>query len=147
MLPCLTLSIIRYGSRVKWSNPRNGVAPSPTPQCRSYWKGNLWVTLDYSRQLYFFMWHNISQTQLFSQWHDIFIDRALHKFWLYKCAYSAILFAFYRLQLDAVKELFQWCLSSHVYLCSARDYTVIPSLPICSATDLTSLETPFVVIQ
>ena len=27
--PCLTLSIIRYESRVKWSNPRKGVAPSP----------------------------------------------------------------------------------------------------------------------
>ena len=25
ILPCLTLSIIRYESRVKWSNPRNGV--------------------------------------------------------------------------------------------------------------------------
>ena len=29
MLPCLALSIIRYGSRVKWSNPRKGVALSP----------------------------------------------------------------------------------------------------------------------
>ncbi len=28
--PCLTISIIRYVSRVKWSNPGNGVAPSPT---------------------------------------------------------------------------------------------------------------------
>ena len=27
MLPCLALSIIRYGSRVKWSNPGKGVAP------------------------------------------------------------------------------------------------------------------------
>ena len=27
MLPYLTLSIIRYGSRVKWSNQGNGVAP------------------------------------------------------------------------------------------------------------------------
>ena len=36
--PCLTLSIIRYVSRVKWSNPREGVAPSSTPQCSSYWK-------------------------------------------------------------------------------------------------------------
>ena len=27
MPPCLTLSIIRQGSRVKWSNPGNGVAP------------------------------------------------------------------------------------------------------------------------
>ena len=31
MPPCLTLSIIRYGSRVKWSNPGKGIAPSPTP--------------------------------------------------------------------------------------------------------------------
>ena len=28
MLPCLTLSIIRYGSRVKWSNPGKWVAAS-----------------------------------------------------------------------------------------------------------------------
>ena len=33
MPPCLTLSSIRYGSRVKWSNPGKGVAPSPTPWC------------------------------------------------------------------------------------------------------------------
>ena len=47
--PCLTFSIIRYGSRVKWSNPGNGVAPSPTPWCSSYRKGSLRVTLDYGR--------------------------------------------------------------------------------------------------
>ena len=51
--PCLTLSNIRYVSRVKWSNPRKGVAPSPTRQCSSYWKENLLVALDYGRQLYF----------------------------------------------------------------------------------------------
>ena len=28
MPPCLTLSIIRYGPRVKWSNPGKAVAPS-----------------------------------------------------------------------------------------------------------------------
>ena len=28
ILPCLTLSIIRYRSRVKWNNPGKGVAPS-----------------------------------------------------------------------------------------------------------------------
>ena len=33
MPPCLTLRIIRYGSRVKWSNPGKGVAPTPTPRC------------------------------------------------------------------------------------------------------------------
>ena len=43
---CLTLSNIRYVSRVKWSNPGKGVAPSPTPWCSSYWKGSLWFTLD-----------------------------------------------------------------------------------------------------
>ena len=39
MLPCLAFSIIRYRSRVKWSNPGKGVAPSPTPQGSSYRKG------------------------------------------------------------------------------------------------------------
>ena len=55
MPPWLTLSIIRYGSRVKWSNPGEGVAPSQTPWCSSYRKGILRVTLDYGRQLYFLL--------------------------------------------------------------------------------------------
>ena len=41
--PCLTLSIIRYVSRVMWNNPGKGVAPSTTPRCSSYWKGSLHV--------------------------------------------------------------------------------------------------------
>ena len=57
MLPCLTLSVIRYGSRVKWSNPGIGVAPFPTPRCSSYWKVTLWVTLDNGRQLYWLTNH------------------------------------------------------------------------------------------
>ena len=48
----ITLSNIRYVSRVKWSNPGKGVAPFPTPQCSSYWKGSLLVALDYGCQLY-----------------------------------------------------------------------------------------------
>ena len=51
--PCLTLSNVRYVSRVKWSNPGKGVVPSPTPRCSSYWKESLLVALDYARQLYF----------------------------------------------------------------------------------------------
>ena len=51
--PCSTLSIIKYGSRVKWSNSRKVVAPSPTSRCSSYWKGSLLFALDYGRQLYF----------------------------------------------------------------------------------------------
>ena len=43
--PCLTLSNIRYTSRVKWSNCGKGVAPSPTPWCSSYWKGAFWSPL------------------------------------------------------------------------------------------------------
>ena len=35
---CLTVSNIRYVSRVKWSNLGKGVAPSPTPRCSRYLK-------------------------------------------------------------------------------------------------------------
>ena len=49
--PFLTLSNIRYVSRVKQSNPGKGVAPSPTPRRWSCWKVNLLITLDYGRQL------------------------------------------------------------------------------------------------
>ena len=48
-----------YRSRVKWSNSGNGVAPSPTPWCSSYWKGSLWVTLDYVHQLYLLKWFEV----------------------------------------------------------------------------------------
>ena len=52
MPPCLTLSIIRYGSRVKLSSPGKGVAPFPTGRCCSYWKKSLRVTLNHDPQLY-----------------------------------------------------------------------------------------------
>ena len=47
-LPCFALSIIRYVSRVKLSNPGKGVIPFPTPRCSSYWKrvfGSLTTTV------------------------------------------------------------------------------------------------------
>ena len=43
---CLALNTIRWESRVKWRNPENGVARSPSSRCSSYWKGSLWVVLD-----------------------------------------------------------------------------------------------------
>ena len=52
ILLCLTLSIIRYVSWVKWSNLGEGVAPFPTTRCSSYWKGSLQVALDNGHQLY-----------------------------------------------------------------------------------------------
>ena len=39
----------------KVDQPREGVAPSHTPWCSSYRKGSLRVTLDYGRQLFFYM--------------------------------------------------------------------------------------------
>ena len=56
-----TLSIIRYGLWVKLSSLRKGVAPSPTPQCSSYWKGSLQVPLDKSRQLCLLLQINFSK--------------------------------------------------------------------------------------
>ena len=55
MPPCLTLSNIRYISRVKRSNPGKGVVPSLTHRCGSYWKGSLRFALNYSHQLYFYL--------------------------------------------------------------------------------------------
>ena len=49
---CLTFSMIRYVSRVKWNNSGKRVALSSTPRCSSYWKGSLQVALAYGRQLY-----------------------------------------------------------------------------------------------
>ena len=37
--PCLTLTNIRHGSRIKWNNPGKGVAPFPTFCWSSYWEG------------------------------------------------------------------------------------------------------------
>ena len=42
---------IRDVSKVKWSNPGKGVAPSPWSWFSSYWKGSLLVALDYGKQL------------------------------------------------------------------------------------------------
>ena len=54
--PYLTISIIWYESRVKWNNPKKRVMPSSMLQCHSYWKGNLWVALDYCWQLCLFIY-------------------------------------------------------------------------------------------
>ena len=57
--PCITLGIMRYVSRVKWSNPGEKVAPSLTLRCKrghfSIWKRSFRVDLDYGRQLYSFI--------------------------------------------------------------------------------------------
>ena len=56
------LNTQQYKVRIKGKveQSRKGAAPSPTPRCSSYWKGNLRVALDYVRQLYllFFIFGN-----------------------------------------------------------------------------------------
>ena len=69
MRPCFTLSIIRYGSRVKWSNPRIGVVPSPTPRCSSYWKGSLLVAFDNGHTLLFLRPFNNGFKTTRNRWH------------------------------------------------------------------------------
>ena len=57
VLDASLLNTQHYKVRIKGKveQSREGVAPSPTPWCCSYRKGNLRVTLDYGRQLYFNM--------------------------------------------------------------------------------------------
>ena len=53
-------------SRVKWVNPRNWIAPSPTPLCNSYWKRSLLFALDYGRQLYLLLYGIYTIPSVFS---------------------------------------------------------------------------------
>ena len=80
---CLALSLIRQGSRVKWSNPGNGKASSPTPQCNSYRKGSLRVILNYGCQFFLFryIWqlflnlhHFLEPGDHYIAYHDVIRD-------------------------------------------------------------------------
>ena len=55
VLDAALFSTLHHKVRIKGKveQSREEVAPSPTPQGNSYWKGSLQVALDYSRQLYF----------------------------------------------------------------------------------------------
>ena len=72
--PCLTLSIISYVSRVKWSNPGKEETPSLTPRCCSYWKGSFSSNpqlrspslLTYFKQFTFFVY---SQLNVKNNWY------------------------------------------------------------------------------
>ena len=85
MPPCLTLSIITYGSRVKWSNPRKEVAPSPTPWCSSYRKRSLRVALDFGcPQLFrYSLCLNFNGKSLFSQLWVNHANAVLLQVWLW----------------------------------------------------------------
>ena len=55
----LNTQYYKVRSRLKWSNPGKGVAPSLKFWCNSYQKGSLRVTLNYSHQLYFTLYTEI----------------------------------------------------------------------------------------
>ena len=57
VLDASLLNTQHYKVRIKGKveQSREGVAPSPTHCCSSYRKGSLRVTLDYGRQLYFYL--------------------------------------------------------------------------------------------
>ena len=58
VLDASLLNTQHYKVRIKGKveQSRKGVVPSPTPWCSSYRKGSLRVTLDYGRQLYFYLY-------------------------------------------------------------------------------------------
>ena len=56
LIPCLTLSIIRLVSRVKWINSGKGVEHSFITRYSSYWKGSLRVALDDGRLRYIYIY-------------------------------------------------------------------------------------------
>ena len=97
--PCLILSIIRYISRVKWTNQKKGVVSFPTPQCNSYCKGSLWVALHKSCQLYL-LWFMALIYSLLGWVEDLSITLPTKKLvwtnqqWL-KCFFSFIYFRIY----------------------------------------------------
>ena len=92
--PFLTLCIIKYISRVMWSHPGKGIAPFPTRWCSSYWKGSLWVTFDYSRQLYFYINANMDPWWV-GTWLNIFPTTKKPNIWFFnffnQCYRSVIL--------------------------------------------------------
>ena len=66
---------VRIKSKVEKSRER--IAPSPTPWCSSYRKGNLRVTLDYGRQLLIFV-SSDDFTRLIWGWKTANMDYSLY---------------------------------------------------------------------
>ena len=60
MPPCLTLSIIRYGSRVKWNNPGKGVAASLHLGVVAIEEGAFGLPLTKGRQLIYLYTYGIN---------------------------------------------------------------------------------------
>ena len=68
MPPYLTLSIIRFGSRVNLGNPGKGGTPFPTSWCSSYRKGSLRITPRLRSPTLLTYWSNSTTTVLQRGW-------------------------------------------------------------------------------
>ena len=89
MIPlCLTLSNIRYVSRLKWSKLGKGVVPYRTPWCSSYRNGSLLVALDNSRQLYFLMQKNPYLIYLLLYLSSNYIKQTHHRIYLFRLTFK-----------------------------------------------------------
>ena len=88
--PCLTLSIIRYLSRIKWSNPEKGVVPSP--RCSSYWKGSFRLqtpTLLTSLLIYIYIYIYIYANENIYTYICIYIQMRIY-IYIYICKWEKI---------------------------------------------------------
>ena len=139
VLDVLTHSILRYGWRVKLSNPRKGVAHSSTPWCSSYWKGSLRVTLDYGRQLmcinlYFlineYIWTRTRRQTHKSIYLSIYLSCLLAS--IYYSIFFNILFTYIHTYIFIY--LFIYSLFVRITLTNLICYFTFPSLSVLSMT-------------
>ena len=97
--------MVRIKGKVEQS--REGVAPSHTPWCSSYWKWSLWVTVDYSRQLYFYLQYAVAYN-LFLLFLNIVLYSIYQIFFLssmdFRRFYSVILFLYLFGSFDSVRN-------------------------------------------
>ena len=56
VIPCFTLSIMRYESKIKWNNPGKGETPSPTLWCCSY---RIFESPSTTGANFFYFWNNV----------------------------------------------------------------------------------------
>ena len=82
VLDATLLNTQHYKVRIKGKveQSREWSSAPPTPWCSSNWKGSLWVTLDFSRQLYFFY-----KSDLIDKMKRSFFQAAVVSILLYGC--------------------------------------------------------------
>ena len=66
----------------KWSNPRKEVGPFPTPWYGSYWKGTLWVALNYGWPTYIHIYKE-SVLEIILQLLSFLVSISFIELWIY----------------------------------------------------------------